>query len=61
GNNFCHSLTKSQTKIETEEIEGKTYRTTHILPVNSTLAQEGYLNREEAEKILDTLFALLKK
>ncbi|MDP1629327.1 MAG: hypothetical protein Q8L57_01765, partial [bacterium] len=61
GNNFCHSLTKFQTKIETEKIEGKTYRTTHILPVNSTLAAEGYLNREEAEKILDTLFALLKK
>lgn len=61
GNTFCHSLTKSQTKIETEKIEGKTYRTTHILPVNSTLAQEGYLNREEVEKILNELFALLKK
>ncbi len=60
GNTFCHSLTKSQTKIETEKIEGKTYRTTHILPVNSTLAAEGYLNREEAEKILNELFTLLK-
>ncbi len=60
GNTFCHSLTKYQTKIETEKIEGKTYRTTHILPVNSTLAAEGYLNREEAEKILNELFTLLK-
>ncbi len=61
GNTFCHSLTKTQTKIETEKIEGKTYRTTHILPVASTLAQEGYPNRDEAEKILSGLFTLLKK
>lgn len=61
GNTFCHSLKKSQTKIETEKIEGKTYRTTHILPVNSTLAAEGYLNREEVEKIFDKLLTLLKE
>lgn len=61
GNTFCHSLTKTQTKIETEKIEGKTYRTVHILPVNSTLAQEGYFNQEEVEKILNELFALLKE
>ncbi len=61
GNNFCHSLTKFQTKIETEKVEGKTFRTTHILPVNSTLAAEGYLNREEVEEIFKTIFFLLKK
>jgi len=61
GNTFCHSLTKTQTKIETEKIEGKIYRTTHILPVNSTLAKEGYLNQEEVEKIFDKLLTLLKK
>ena len=60
GNTFCHSLTKSQTKIETEKIEGKIYRTTHILPVASTLAAEGYFNKDEVEKILNKLFALLK-
>ncbi len=61
GNTFCHSLTKFQTKIETERIEERTYRTTHILPVNSTLAREGYSNREEAEKILNKLLTLLKR
>lgn len=61
GNTFCHSLTKTQTKIETKKIEGKTYRTTHILPVNSILAKEGYINREEIEKILNRLLTLLKK
>ena len=61
GNTFCHSLTKSQKKVEIERIEGKIYRTTHILPVNSTLADEGYLNREEVEKIFNTLFSLLEK
>ncbi len=61
GGTFCHSLTKFQTKIETERIEGRTYRTTHTLPVNSTLAREGYSNREEAEKILNKLLTLLKR
>ena len=61
GGTFCHSLTKFRTKIETERIEGMTYRTTHILPVNSTLAREGYSNREEAEKILNKLLTLLKR
>jgi len=61
GNTFCHSLTKSQTKIETEKIDGKIYRTTHIIPVNSTLTVEGYLNREEVEKIFDKLLTLLKE
>ncbi|MEK7580080.1 MAG: hypothetical protein AAB465_00485 [Patescibacteria group bacterium] len=61
GSTFCHSLTKTQTKIETEKIEGKIYRTTHILPVNSVLAQEGYLNKEETEKIFKTLFSLLQE
>ncbi len=57
GNTFCHSLTKFQTKVETENIEGKIYRTTHILPVNSTLAAEGYLHKEEAEGIFNSIFS----
>ena len=57
GNTFCHSLTKFQTKVETEKIEGKIYRTTHIIPVNSTLAAEGYLHKEEVEGIFSSIFS----
>jgi hypothetical protein len=61
GNTFCHSLTKTQTKVETEKVEGKVYRTTHILPVNSTLAAEGYLTKEEVENILSLIFSRIEK
>jgi len=57
GNTFCHSLTKFQTKVEVENIEGKIFRTTHILPVNSTLAAEGYLHKEEVENIFSSIFS----
>ena len=36
-----HSLTKHNTKIEMVIIDGKAFKTTHILPVDSTLGAEG--------------------
>ena len=61
GNTFCHSLTKFQKKTEVERIEGKVFRTIHILPVASALAAEGYFNKEEVEKIFKKLFTLLRE
>jgi len=57
GNTPCYSLTKSKTKVETANIEGKIFRTTHVIPVVSTLAAEGYLHREEVEEILKSVIS----
>lgn len=60
GKEYCHSLTRHDTKVETETVEGRTYTTTHWLPIESTLAAEGYLNREEITAMLQTIVKQLK-
>lgn len=56
GTEYCHSLTRHDTKVEKETVDGRTYTTTHWLPVESTLAAEGYLNREEITAMLQNVF-----
>ncbi|MEI7615928.1 MAG: hypothetical protein WCJ54_04365 [Actinomycetota bacterium] len=51
-NTFCEALTKYKIYVETEKVEGQTYTTKHLVPVASNYASEGYINKEEVEKIL---------
>lgn len=57
---YCHSLTRHDPKVEKETAEGKTYTITHWLPIESTLAAEGYCNREEATTMVQTIVNQLK-
>lgn len=59
GKSFCQSLTKFETKTETSRIGGKTFIDHFIIPLNSCLEQEGYLNREETESMILKLVSLL--
>jgi hypothetical protein len=59
GKAFCQSLTKFETKTKTSKIGDKTFIDHFIIPVNSCLGQEGYLNREETEKMVLDLVSLL--
>jgi hypothetical protein len=59
-NEFSHSLTKHETKVITEKIEGRTYTSTHFLPVDSTVAEEGFANREELTRMLQTVIDEVK-
>lgn len=61
GNIPCDSLTKFETKTTTERIEGETFIRHEIIPVKSTLTQEGYLNKEECENILKTVLQVVEK
>jgi hypothetical protein len=57
---YCHSLTKHDTVVKIETIEGHKYTTTHWLPVDSNRAAEGYLNREEITAMMQTIIDQLK-
>lgn len=59
GNTFCEALTKYKIYVETEQVEGQTYTTKHIVPVESTYAAEGYVNKEEVEKMLADIIKVL--
>jgi len=59
GKSFCHSLTKFKTETKTSIDEGITYIMHTILPVNSTLEKEGYLNREEVNEMINKIISLL--
>lgn len=61
GNTVCDSLTKFKTKTYTEKYRGETYTQKEIIPVKSTYVKEGYLHKEEVEKILRTIFANIEK
>ncbi len=60
GKTFHESLTKTDTYVEKEKVEGKMYTTKHLIPVASTLANEGYANREQVSLILTTVIDALK-
>jgi hypothetical protein len=52
GNTFCEALRGHTTYVETEKVEGQTYTTKHLVPLESNYSAEGYVNKEEVEKIL---------
>lgn len=56
GGTPCDSLTKFETKTTTERIGNETFTTHEIIPLKRTCAQEDYLNKEECEEILKTVF-----
>lgn len=60
GDTFHESLTKTDTYIEKEKVEGQMYTTKHLIPVASNYQEEGYASREQAEKILTTVIDSLK-
>jgi len=60
GETFHESLTKTNTYIEKEKVEGQIYTTKHLIPVASTYATEGYVYQEQAEKIIKTIIDSLK-
>jgi hypothetical protein len=61
GNTFCEGLKRHETYIETEKVEGQTYTTKHLVPVESNYAAEGYVNRDEVEKMLISVIDELLK
>jgi hypothetical protein len=61
GNTFCEALGKYKTFVETEKVEGQTYSTKHLVPVESNYAAEGYANKEEAETILTCIVEKLRQ
>lgn len=61
GNAFCEALTKYKTYVETEKVEGQTYATKRLVPVESNYSAEGYANKEEVEKMLTVVIAELLK
>ncbi len=56
GNTPCDSLTKFKTKTTTYKIGDQTYIDKEIRPVKSTIAKEGYLYKEEVDKIFKSIF-----
>lgn len=60
GETFHESLTKTNTYIEKEKVEGEMYTTKHLIPVASTYATEGYIYQEQVEKIIKTIIDSLK-
>ncbi|MGI6278629.1 MAG: hypothetical protein ACOYJ8_02390 [Patescibacteria group bacterium] len=59
GKTFCQSLTKFETKTQTSRDGGMTLIDHFIIPLNSCLEQEGYLHREETERMVLKLISLL--
>ena len=55
GETFHESLTKTDTYIEKEKVEGKMYTTKHLIPVVSTFNTENYATREQAEQIIKSI------
>jgi hypothetical protein len=58
---FCQSLTKFKTITQTTRQGELTFIDHFIVPVNSNLGKEGYLNREEAENMLLSLLSGLEE
>jgi len=56
----CDSLTKFKTKTTTYKIGDQTFVNKEIRPVKSTLAKEGYLHKEEVDKIFKSIFSTIK-
>lgn len=61
GSSSCDSLTRFKTKTKVTRIGGKTFVDKEIRPVESTLAKEGYLYKEEVDKIFSSIFSYIKK
>ena len=60
GSSPCDSLTKFKTKTTTYKIGDQTFVDKEIRPVRSTLAKEGYLYKEEVDKIFKSIFLAIK-
>lgn len=60
GKLFCQSLTKFKTVTKVTRSDGRTSINHLIVPLNSCLEKEGYLNREEIEKMIFNFIASLK-
>ena len=60
GNTPCYSLTQTKTKTHINWVEGERYKYVDIVPVVSTYKKEGYLYREEVEKIFSSIFSVLR-
>ena len=61
GNTPCDSLTKTTTKTTVERIGRQIFTTREICPVKSTIAKEGYANKEEVEGIFRSVFSKIEK
>jgi len=59
GETFHESLTKTNTYIEKEKVEGEMYTTKHLIPVTSSYTAEGYATYEQAEQIIKSIIASL--
>ena len=55
----CDSLTKFKTKTETYKIGNQIFTTKEIRPAKSTLVKEGYLHKEEVDKIFKSIFSTI--
>ncbi|NMB70123.1 hypothetical protein GYA27_02890 [candidate division WWE3 bacterium] len=60
GDTFHESLKKTDKYIEREKVEGQMYTTTHVIPVESNIAEEGYVYREQIEKIVSIIIDSVK-
>jgi len=60
GSSPCDSLTKFKTKTKTYKIGNQTFTDKEISPVKSTLAKEGYLYKEEIDKIFKSILLSLR-
>ncbi len=59
GKTFCQSLTKFKTETKTIHEGEMTFIDHFVIPINSTLEEEGYLSREETESMILKLISLL--
>lgn len=55
----CESVSQFDSKKISERVEGATYHRTEVSPKESTIRSEGFLNRDEAEEILNKIFKQL--
>jgi len=61
GTTPCYSLTKFKKKVSTFREGGEVFQDISIVPIVSNYAKEGYLYKEEVEKILKKIIAKLSK
>jgi hypothetical protein len=59
GKLYCQSLTKFKTVTEKTRIDGMTHIDNFIIPLDSTLKEEGYMTREETKEMILKLISLL--
>jgi len=60
GNTPCYSLTKYKREVTSFEENGQTFTNITFIPLISSLAQEGYLHKEELEAVLRGVISTLK-